>query len=364
VTTAVLIIGDPLSSPDVRHHVPVLIPDPILYVEQDRGKTVFVRAVDAALLADLDDAEVIHFEALGLPGAGIRYDMLAELAVRACKTLGVASARTPGRFPASVADALRASGVSVEPDEEFFATRRRAKRPEQLEGCRRAVSAVEAGWDAIREALRERSSVTAEELQDTAAAAIARSRASPYDILIVPHGEDSVTAHAPGRGPVREGEPVIVDLIARDRATGMYADLTRTFCRGEQPQELREYVQACEQALEAAISAVRPGMIGDDLNAVASEVFEAAGYATLRNHTSGEMEHGFWHSLGHGVGLEVHEGPSLRPGSRSALMAGEVLSLEPALYRKGFGGCRLEDMVVVTAHGCERLTEYPRSATP
>jgi Xaa-Pro aminopeptidase len=364
MTTAVLVIGDPLSSPDMRHHVPVLVPDPILYVEHDRGKTVFVRAVDAVLLAQLDDVELVLFEDLGLPGAGVRYEMLGELAVRACRTLGVSSARTPGRFPVAVADALRTANVSVDPDEEFFATRRRPKRPEQLEGCRRAVRAVEAGWDAVRKVLREQSSVTAEELQDAAAAAIARSQATPFDILIVPHGEDSVTAHAQGTGVVRDGDPVIVDLIARDRTTGMYADMTRTFCRGEQPEELSDYVDACERALEVAISAVRPGLVGGELNAIASEVFEAAGYPTLRKHTSGEMDQGFWHSLGHGVGLEVHEGPSLRPDSISVLMVGEVLSLEPALYRKGFGGCRLEDMVVVTEQGSERLTEYPRTATP
>jgi Xaa-Pro aminopeptidase len=93
----------------------------------------------------------------------------------------------------------------------------------------------------------------------------------------------------------------------------------------------------------------------DGLNAVASEIFERAGYPTLRQRQRAPMDSGFWHSLGHGVGFEVHEPPSISHGSQIPLLPGEVLCIEPA---RGFSGCRLEDMVLVTEDGHERLSAY------
>jgi Xaa-Pro aminopeptidase len=145
----------------------------------------------------------------------------------------------------------------------------------------------------------------------------------------------------------------------------MYADITRTFCVGEPPAELREYFVLCLEALEAALSAVRPGIVAADLDALVCDVFERAGYPTQRQVGSEvRMDRGFYGGLGHGVGLELHEPPLIDEGSTAVLLEGEVLSIEPALYRSGFGGCRLEDMVLVTRTGCERLSRYEYGLQP
>jgi len=363
----ILIVGDTLSSADLRHQIPVMVPDPIIYIEKPDHRVVFVKDVDVPLLGGLRGVDVVSFEEIRAQDAPPRgganwYDVLGRLAVRACQAEEVRSALTPTRFPLLVADALRRAGVEVTPDEELFVQRRRVKTADQIAGMRRAIHAAESGWNAIRAALREEPEATSEELQARVLLAVAAHDVVPYDIIIVPHGPQTVIGHAGGSGPVRAGEPVIADLIMRDRETGAYADLTRTFCVGEPPTELVEYFELCNEALNAAISTIRPGTLATDLNAIASEIFEQAGYPTQRQNLRGAtMDRGFPHSLGHGVGLEVHEPPSLLPGSDARLLQGDVLCIEPGLYRHGFGGCRLEDMVLVTGDGHERLSQYEYS---
>ena len=106
------------------------------------------------------------------------------------------------------------------------------------------------------------------------------------------------------------------------------------------------------------------GVAGRDVYVLACEIFDAAGYPTGLHKQEGEvLEEGFFHGLGHGVGLEVHEQPWLSryPGE---LMEGDVITLEPGLYRPGFGGCRLEDLALITADGAELLTDYPYDLKP
>jgi Xaa-Pro aminopeptidase len=184
------------------------------------------------------------------------------------------------------------------------------------------------------------------------------------DLVIVSHGPQTAVGHEPGYGPVAAGEPVIVDLYPRDPESGCYSDMTRTFCVGDPPEELVEYHRLCLEGLERARNAIKPGVTGAEVHRVVCELFEEHGHRTQLSKKPGEvLEEGFYHSLGHGVGLEVHEEPGLgRTGVE--LVAGDVLAVEPGLYRPGFGGCRLEDLVLVTDDGCEVLTDYPYDLAP
>jgi Xaa-Pro aminopeptidase len=135
--------------------------------------------------------------------------------------------------------------------------------------------------------------------------------------------------------------------------------MTRTFGAGggEPDTELREFWELTREALAQVTEAVRPGVTGAALNDIASEVYEAAGQPTARS-VEGRLRDGFFHGLGHGVGLDVHEGPDLGLGGEE-LVAGDVVTLEPGCYREGYGGVRLEDLVLVTPAGCEVLTDFP-----
>jgi Xaa-Pro aminopeptidase len=104
---------------------------------------------------------------------------------------------------------------------------------------------------------------------------------------------------------------------------------------------------------------------GLDVFTLVCELFEENGQPTVLSKKPGEvLEDGFFHGLGHGVGLEVHEAPNLGRGGTAELVPGDVVTLEPGLYRQGFGGCRLEDLVLVTEGGAENLTDFPYDLTP
>ena len=363
----VLIYADTVRSPEMRHEVPVAVPDPFIYAEQNGSRYAFVGSMEVPRLEEIDGLKAVPLEELNyeeLIAKGMRTNEIErELVLRACRRLGLAEAVTPRTFPLEVADYLRAGGVAVEPDGELFDGRRRAKTEAELTGIRRALDAAEAAMDAIREGLRS-GETSCEELRGEALRVFSECGMMAPDIVIVSHGAQTAVGHEPGHGPVAQSEPVVVDLFPRDPESGCYSDMTRTFCIGEPPEQLVEYHRLCLEALERARKAIKPGVRGSEVHRIVCELFEEHGYPTQLSKTPGEvLEEGFFHSLGHGVGLEVHEEPGLgRTGVD--LVAGDVLAVEPGLYKPGFGGCRLEDLVLVTESGSETLTDYPYDLAP
>ena len=285
-----------------------------------------------------------------------------EVHARVCAALGVRSATVPGAFPVEVADALRSRGVEVAPDAELFERRRRVKNEHELSGIRRAQRAAEAGMEAARALLRG-GPVSVERVK-----AAIEDRFSANDCtaeeFIVSHGRQSAIGHHAGDGEIAEGEPIVIDVWPRDRASGCHADMTRTYVIGDPDDQLVEWHRLCKEALDRALGEIKAGVTGRSVFDGTCEIFERAGYTTQRTKEEGKpLEEGFFHSLGHGVGLEVHEAPSLGLLGEE-LVAGDVVSVEPGLYRPGYGGCRLEDLVLVTEEGCENLTDFPYELRP
>ncbi len=165
---------------------------------------------------------------------------------------------------------------------------------------------------------------------------------------IVASGEHGALPHAEPRAIVIEpGVLVTIDWGAR--LEGYCSDCTRTYAVGEPGDLEREVYAVVLRAQEAALAAIRPGLEGREVDAVAREVIERAGYG----------EH-FGHGLGHGVGLAVHEGPRLSRHGEQPLMAGMVVTDEPGIYLPGRCGVRIEDLVVVTEDGADVLGTLPK----
>jgi Xaa-Pro aminopeptidase len=376
----VLIAADSVRSPEIRHEVPVSIPDPFYYLEHDGRKIVVVGSFEVPRVEELGlGHEVYAPEKFGLDELfqqGLKYwEIGREICLRACREFGVESAVVPHTFPLELADYLRANGVDVQVDREFFAGRRRVKTEFELAGIRRAQRACEAAMDAARELLREAEAGNGTLTLDGEPLTCERIKMRVEQVFsehgvaaeesIVSHGPQTAIGHDMGSGPIAPREPVVLDLFPRDRETGCYADMTRTFVVGEPPDELVEWHRLVKEALDRSIGAIKAGTDGRDLNRLVSDHFEGHGYPTLLSKQPGEvLMEGFFHSLGHGVGLEVHELPILGRLAGQELVAGDVVTIEPGLYRQGFGGCRLEDLVLVTEDGAENLTQYPYELTP
>ena len=375
----VLIFGDTIRSPEQRHEVPIAVPDPFLYVEHEGTRTAVINSLELARVRELEGIDAIPHEELGereLIEQGVpREEIPNQVSLRWCQRLGVQKAVCPPTFPLELADLLRANGIEVAADRRFFAGRRRVKNAVELEGIRRAQRAAESGMDAVRELLRAADSSNSVLVLDGEPLTCERLKRAIGDVFtehemtadecIVSHGPQSAIGHEMGFGPIAPGEPLVVDLWPRDRKTACYSDMTRTFVVGEPPAELVEYHRLVLEALQQANAALKAGVGGRDLYVQTCEFFDGHGYPTgLTKEPDQVLEEGFFHGLGHGVGLEVHEEPNLGIASKATLVAGDVVTVEPGLYRPGFGGCRLEDLLVVTENGAENLTDYPYDLTP
>ena len=166
---------------------------------------------------------------------------------------------------------------------------------------------------------------------------------------IVSCGPETAMPHNRGNKTLLINEPIIIDIFPRSTSTSYYADMTRTFVRGEPSRETEDIYNTVKEAKALGWSLIRPGVSGSEVHQAVLDFFTDSGYKTGTE--------GFIHSLGHGVGLDIHENPVLSP-SGGELREGHVLTVEPGLYYQGIGGVRLEDMGMVTKDGFDCFTGY------
>ena len=372
----ILLYGDTIRYPALRHEVPLEIVDPFLFVDRDGERLLLTNALEAPRIAEaLPGVQLLGVEELGLfdmVKEGMpRDDAQLETVVRALRRWEVGSALVPRDLPIALADRLRGEGVALEVDGPAIEARRRVKNEAELAGIRRAQRAAEAGMAAAEELIRaarrddvlryrDGDALTAEHVREAIRAACAAAGApAPPSIMVV--SVLSGGGHDPGSGPLPADLPIVVDLWPRDEESGCSADMTRTFVAGEVSDEVAAMRDVVREALEGARAAARPGVTGRALYDVAADVMERAGQPTQRTAAPGQrLTHGFYFSLGHGVGLEVHEPPGLGLAGGDELVPGDVIAIEPGIEGiEGIGGVRFEDLLLITDDGCETLTRYP-----
>jgi Xaa-Pro aminopeptidase len=280
---------------------------------------------------------------------------------------GVSSVLVPESFPLGTAEGLREQGITVTVETEGVVGEARAvKTDREVEHVRAAQEANEAALGAAESMLRaatvgeddllyhDGDPLTSERVK-TAIETTLLEHGCGLDETIVAGGADGADPHDRGSGPLPANEPIVVDIFPRSKATKYHADMTRTFVVGEPTAAVRRRHELTLDAMAAAFDALAPGVTGAAVHDAVCDVYEDAGYDTLR--ANPDAETGFIHSTGHGVGLDVHEGPSLSP-SGEELEPGHVVTVEPGLYDPAHGGMRVEDLAVVTDDGYENLTDY------
>ena len=280
---------------------------------------------------------------------------------------GVESVAAPERFPLGTADDLREQGVSVEVlDEDALAEIRAVKTDDEIDHVHAAQQANEEAMRAAEDLLESATvedgvlyhdgeELTSERVKEEIEVTLLRQGCA-LDETIVACGADAAGPHNRGSGPLEADETIVIDIFPRDKETKYHGDMTRTFVKGKASDEVRRRYDDTYDAFEAALDAVEPGATGKEVHDAVCDCYEERGYDTLRSDPSAET--GFIHSTGHGIGLDVHEEPSVSPDG-GELEPGHVITIEPGLYDPEVGGIRIEDLVVVTDEGYENLTDYP-----
>jgi len=379
--TTFLLYDDSLRSPEMRHEVGLAIGDPIVFLAHDGRRIVVGSILERGGFEQREDVvdEFWSYDELGYedlvkdPDFPLHH-IGSELVLRALRKAGVAAASVPPTFRLNVADYLREAGISLDVDPDVWQVRRRQKTPWELEGIERAQRAAETAMLTAARMLRDAAPtndgrlrfdgeiLTAELIREAMQSELLSQGAESEEIL-VQTGDSCLDGHSLGTGPIRHNESCIIDCFPRDRRTGVYTDMTRTFVPGTPSDDLVRLHRHCLKALDIAFESIKPGH--KDAHEKVTEYFHEHGFPTREHHEGADpLVEGYPYALGHGVGLEVHERPWM--GRRSdELLAGDVVAVEPGLYFARVGGVRLEDTVLVSDEGPMHLTDpFPYDLEP
>ena len=243
---------------------------------------------------------------------------------------------------------LKSVGGQLHPIGTKLADLRRAKDPTEIAAIEQAVRCADLALAEVCPTIDD--SMTETDVRDELEYRMRRHGADgpSYDTIVASGPVNSARPHhRPSSRRLEEGDLIVIDVGAL--VDGYHSDLTRTFALGACSDELRERYEIVRESQRRGVNAVRPGTRARDIDEICREVFR-----------SRDLEADFVHGTGHGVGLVIHEEPFLGPTSTATLSAGDVVTVEPGLYRVGLGGVRIEDLLVVDETGSRVLSTFPK----
>jgi Xaa-Pro aminopeptidase len=365
----VLIYAASETDADMLYATGFFAPDPFLFVQTGRRRTLVMSDLELdRAKRQASVGQVLSWSKLAKSAqGGGQPASVARVIARVLRTLRLRRVQVPRRFPLGLAWELETLGVRLVVQPDPFWPERELKRPDEVRAIGAALRAAEAGLEAGLQALRacrigrdgylrrDGRRFTAEDLRATVNTRIMAEGCLPAHTICAP-GDQAVDPHEEGHGPIRAHTPVVMDIFPRSERTGYFGDLTRTVVRGRASERLREVYALVKEGVALGHRRLRHGVDGQSVHREIQALFETRGYRTGMR--GGRMQ-GFFHGTGHGLGLEIHEAPSIstRP---STLRAGHVVTVEPGLYYRGLGGVRIEDVALVTDTGSRNLTRVPK----
>jgi Xaa-Pro aminopeptidase len=365
---ALLISADSDRNQDLYYATRFRAPDPFIFLWTRAGKLLLARDLEldrARLQAQVDLVQAASHYEDKLRQQGVDRPTSHDILLALLQDRGLARLKVPTDFPLATADFLRQSGIVLEVASAPLFAQRQIKTPAEIDALRRAMRATEQGMQTAVEAIGaaevhdgllhlDGQVLTSEGLRQRI-----HLRLMELDCVgqhtIVAGGEQGCDPHQEGSGPLRAGETIIIDIFPR-AASGYFGDITRTLVKGQAPPALKALFDVVLRGQQLALERIRSGVPGKDIHQAIKDLFVAEGYET--GEKDGYMQ-GFFHSTGHGLGLEIHEAPSIGP-REGLLQKNHVVTVEPGLYYRGLGGVRIEDVVVVQEDGCENLTTFPK----
>src|SRR3989344_4561233 len=356
------------SDSDMFYAVGGNISDPFFLIEMEGKSKIFLNALEIDAFIDRNKNPAI--EALPLDPfqqkakTSEKGNELGKLALAILESSGLSSKPlgVSRKFPLDVADYLRSRGVVLSVKTPFMPER--AVKSSQEIGCiREALTITDHAFKIIEQILSEshiedqkviyrEEILTSEFLKKRASSLLFENGMDDPEGMIISSGAQAAMPHHKGAGPIRPNETIVCDLFPRSRESGYFADMTRSYVKGAPSPHAAKMYEAVKLAQDKAFELIRPGVQARDVHNAAAKAIKSAGFEVGTK--------GFIHSLGHGLGIDVHESPSISGSSEHILEVGNVITIEPGLYYPEFGGVRLEDVVVVTSQGFENLTKYQR----
>lgn len=364
-----LMVGIPHICADILYVSGFKASDPVVFLDDGRNKYLVVSRMEIGRArAANPQLTVLAPDDLDLTPAKRRHT--AQWAVGLLKKSGIRRVSVAGTFPLDAARALEQYGVRIDVSKEALCPERTIKKPLEIAHIRSAQQAAvsslrkalkvlaDARIDARRQLRVGHTLLTSEGLRKIINLALLERNCAGGE-PIVACGPLSANPHCVGYGPLKAGEPIVLDIFPQDLETGYWGDLTRTVVKGSPSPALVRMYQAVKQVQAEALGAIRSGVRSASIHQRVVTGFEKLGF---ENRLTDGIAEGFIHGTGHGVGLEIHEGPSLGR-SEAVLRAGHVVTVEPGLYYTDLGGIRIEDTVVVTRQGCDVLATCPKQLT-
>ena len=354
---AILLIGDGVNATDLRYASGFSAPDNFLFMQNSSRKICAVSALEynRAVSSAAPGVEVRRV-------SGSHVENIRQLAAE----LEAETLLIPGSFPVGLAEKLKQAGLNLEISDERLYPEREFKTLEEVQkiitsqraaeaGCRRAIEVLEESVITPERTLSwQGKPLTSEILRAEVDCTMLRLGMIAADTICA-GGVQGAQPHNTGSGVLLADYPIVLDIFPRSAETGYWGDLTRTVVKGNPSDFMRKAYDAVLEAREFAKSCIRPGAIPSEIHKCAENILEKHGFTTGCNEKG---DYGFFHGLGHGVGLDIHEFPRLSPRSNAPLKKGIVVTDEPGLYYPDEGGIRLEDLVWLNDEGkCITLTE-------
>ncbi|MDH4128167.1 MAG: Xaa-Pro peptidase family protein [Spirochaetota bacterium] len=275
----------------------------------------------------------------------------------------------PKDFPVFFANGLIKLGINIHIDCNLFVKERSIKNNQEILYIKETQSALEKGMKCAEDIIRqsivkddllfyEGKVLLGSKLKKEIEITLLKEDCNLQDIIIA-CGKNSSDPHYHGDCDLKANEAIMIDIFPYSKRNRYYADMTRTFTKGNSHPQIHKMYKSVLKAQKRAIENVKDGVPANVIFQVACNSFKEDGFTTLQDQKPTEpmLTKGFLHSIGHGIGLNIHESPFLF-SQEIKLNAGNIITVEPGLYDPDYGGIRIEDIVLVKEDGCEILTQY------
>ncbi|MFO7806915.1 MAG: M24 family metallopeptidase [Candidatus Moraniibacteriota bacterium] len=354
---------------DIFYATGMEIPDAFFYLEKDGEKYVFLDKREIGVFEKnkkdknikAQPLEPLIEKAKKEKSEETIVPKVAELIIEEFNLQG--KINIPNYFPIEIFNYLSKKGYELKLLNPFF-PQRRNKSSKEVEMIESAIRKTHNAFKKVENILKkskikkdkiyfQEEVLTSERLKKEVEKELIENNLIDIEGMIVSSGEQGARPHDRGSGEIKPHTSIIVDIFPKDRESGYFADMTRTYLKGSPSSEITDMYKAVEAVQENAIKQIAPGKKSFEVYRECFKVFEEYGFKTEKE--------GFVTGLGHGLGADVHELPFVNSSSDAVLAEGDVITVEPGLYYSKPGGIRIEDVVVVTKDSCRNLTDYPKN---